>query len=450
MTTATRETDAYSALFAARRPAGPAWLDSLRREAIARFEELGFPTTEDEEWRHTSVLPIRETRFEPGGYDPAAVDMAAAEHLTFGGIPHHRLVFVNGHFSRELSQVGPLPQGVRIESLADALDAEPALLEPHLGRVAGFHQHSFAALNTALFQDGALVLLPRGAVVREPIHLLHVAVPGGAPVMAHPRALLLAGEASEATIVESYVGLGAGVCWTNAVTEAWIGETAVIDHCKVQRENLSAFHTAVLEARLERSSVFTTHAISVGADLMRNDINAWLGGEGCEATLNGVYMAAGRQHMDTHTRIDHAMPHCPSHEVYRGILDGRARGVFNGRIHVHPGAQKTDAKQTNQNLLLSDDAQVITKPQLEIYADDVRCTHGATVGQLSADAIFYLRSRGIGLQEARSLLTYAFASDIVERIKVEPLRKNLESAIFALRGGAEEMPVLADAAQDFE
>jgi Fe-S cluster assembly protein SufD len=274
------------------------------------------------------------------------------------------------------------------------------------------------------------VSIPKGKVVAEPIHLVFVSTSPGGPTVSHPRNLVLAGVNSQATVVERYVGLG-GVYFTNGVTEIVAAENAVLDHYKVQQEGTEAFHVAMQQVRLGRSSNFASHSIALGGGLVRNDVNAVFDAEGGECTLNGLYLAAGRQLIDNHTRIDHARPHCASHELYKGILDGQAQGVFNGKIYVHPDAQKTDAKQTNKTLLLSEDAVINTKPQLEIYADDVKCTHGATIGQLAEEAIFYLRSRGLGRAEARSLLTFAFANDIISRIKVEPLRARLEATLLA-------------------
>src|SRR5439155_1493343 len=271
--------------------------------------------------------------------------------------------------------------------------------------------------------------LPRGAVVEEPIELLYVATTPGEGTVAHPRNLIVAGVNSQATLVETYLGLEDNVYFTNAVTEIVLGENAVLDHYKVQRESTEAFHVATTQVHHDRRSNFKSLYVALGGGLVRNEVRATLDAEGCECTLNGLYLATGTQHIDNHTVIDHAQPHCASHELYKGILDGNAHGVFNGKIFVREDAQKTDAKQTNQTLLLSEDATINTKPQLEIFADDVKCTHGATVGQLSADALFYLRSRGLGLQEARSLLTFAFANDIIERIQVEPLRARLEELL---------------------
>ncbi len=409
---------------------GPVFVQRLRQAAIDRFAEVGFPTPRDEDWRFTTVAPLTRIPFQPAEDRAAAVTPEQIGRAAPGIDQGVRLVFVNGNYVRELSSPR-LPDGVVACSLAAVLYEHPDWAEPHLARHARAEDSPFTALNTAFLRDGAFVSLPRGQVVAEPIHLVYVSTPGAAPAVAHPRTLVLAGVNSQATLVESYVGLGEGVYLTNAVTEIVLGEGAVLDHYKVQRENREAFHVATQQARLDRASTFTSHSVVLGGGLVRNDVNAVLAGEGGECTLNGLYLGAGRQHIDNHTRIDHATPHCASHELYKGILDGRAHGVFNGKIYVHPDAQKTDAKQTNKTLLLSADAVIDSKPQLEIFADDVKCTHGATIGQLAEEAIFYLRSRGIGREEARSLLTFAFANDIVSRIKIEPIRAGLEQVLLA-------------------
>jgi Fe-S cluster assembly protein SufD len=403
----------------------PSALYKLRQAAIARFAELGLPTPRDEEWRFTPLTALTRTPFEYAAPGPHGLTAADVERLAVptGGC---RVVFVNGHFAPDLSDLGGLPAGVTVASLARTPFGE---LEPHLARYADFQQHAFTALNTAFVRDGAVISLPKGKVVGRPIHLLYLATAPDAARMAHPRTLIVAERESQATVVESFVGLGEEVYFTNAVTEAVLGENAVIDYYKLQQESRQASHVHTLQIQQGRGSNFASHAVTFGGGLARNEINAVLAGEGCECTLNGVYLAGGTQLIDNHTRIDHARPHCASHEVYKGILDGRARGVFNGKIYVHPDAQKTDAKQTNQTLLLSEDAVIDTKPQLEIFADDVKCTHGATVGQLDAEAIFYLRSRGIGRDEARNMLTFAFANDVIGRVKVEPLRARLEELL---------------------
>ncbi len=409
-------------------------LSSLRREAIGRFVALGFPTLKHEEWKYTNIAPIARVPFQPAGRDERAV----TEHdlKPFGDVARCRLVFVNGHFAPHLSSdVSQLPLGVKAGSLADVLRSDNAVVEAHLAQYADYSNHTFVALNTALMEDGAFVHVSRNQVVEEPIHLLFITTADGKPSVSHPRNLVVLDENSQATVVETYIGSVRAATegcsyFMNAVTELVAAGNARLDHIKIQGENEAAFHIATVQAQLSRSSTMTSFSISVGGALVRNDINAVLGGEGSEVTLNGLYVVKGTQHVDHHTLIVHAQPHCPSHELYKGILDDKATAVFNGKIYVRPGAQKTDAKQTNQNLLLSQEATINTKPQLEIYADDVRCTHGATVGPLDADALFYLRSRGISADEARALLTYAFASDIFSRIKAEPLRTRLEELLF--------------------
>ncbi len=408
----------------------PAWLNTLHQSAMDRFTQLGFPTTRQEEWRFTSVAPITKAPFKLAGDDRTSVTSQTLQQFTFGQWQCHQLVFINGRYAPELSSLGPLPNGVLLQGLETALKSDPEKLEPHLARYAGFQEHPFVALNTAFMTDGAFVFIPKNTVVGNPIHLLFISTVDDQPAMLHPRTLVVVEANSQAKVVESYAGLDGGVYFTNAVTEIVAGENAVIEHYKLQRENVESFHVATLQAYQDRSSSFSTHSISLGGALVRNDVNVVLAGEGCECTLNGCYMVKGHQHVDHHTLIDHAKPHGTSRELYKGILDDHASGVFNGKIIVRPDAQKTDARQANKNLLLSEDALVNTNPQLEIYADDVKCTHGATIGQLDADALFYLRSRGIDLETARHLLTYAFASDMVSRIKIDPIRTGLECTLF--------------------
>lgn len=427
--------------FAKGRGAGaPSWLRAIRQGAIARFAEAGFPTTRDEEWKYTSVDPIVKVPFKPARAEAGKAIGATLDRLGLGVGAGGRLVFVNGYYQAHLSSTRGLPQGVRAGSLAQALEAVPESLEAHLAQYADYQNHPFVALNTAFMEDGALVYLPKGRVVREPIHLIFVSAPGGEPALSHPRNLIVVEEAGQAVIVEHYVDLEGGLYLTNAVTEIALGEGAAADHYKLEEEGGRAFHIATLQAHLGRNSLFSSHSISIGGALTRNDANAVIEGEGGDCTLNGLYLAAGGQHIDNHTRIDHVSPHGTSRELYKGILDGRAKGVFNGKIYVHKAAQKTDAKQTNKNLLLSADATINTKPQLEIYADDVKCAHGSTIGRLDEEALFYLRSRGIGLETARGLLIYAFASDITGRIKVDPIRDRLDRLLMTRfqRGAATE------------
>ena len=411
---------------------GPAWLRGLRRSAAERFGVLGFPTRRNEEWRFTNVSPIAETPFKLASAAESRMTSDDLRPFTYEGMSGTQIVFVNGHFQSHLSSRS-FPSGVAVSSLSAVFESNPPLVETHLARYAQFESQPFVALNTAALEDGAFVHVKRGVVVDEPIHLVFVSNGDRGPTVSHPRALIVVEENAQVTLVESYAGPAGQIYFTNAVTEVVVGENAVVDHYKVQRESAKAYHVATMQVQLARASNFTSHSIILGGQLVRNDANAVLGGEGGECTLNGVSLGKDRQLIDNHTSIDHAMPHCNSHEIYKGILDGHSRGVFNGKIFVRLDAQKTDAKQTNQTLLLSPTAQIDTKPQLEILADDVKCTHGATIGQLNAEALFYLRARGIAEDDARALLIYAFASDIVSRIKVDPIRAQLDQVLLSER-----------------
>jgi Fe-S cluster assembly protein SufD len=412
--------------FMAERPRSEsAALAALRRRAIERFAELGFPSQRQEEWRFIDFAALARLVFrrdEAGEFTPAEAEVAP--HRIPGAI---ELVFANGRYLPQLSRVEGLPAGAAVTGLAELLARDPERTLPLLGRYASFERHPFVALATAFLADGAYVELPAGAVLAAPVHLIFLSQGDG--IASFPRVLAVAGEASQLTLVETYAGAGA---YFNApVIELVAGPGAVVDHYKVQRESPEAFHLATFQLQAERASAPSSHSLAFGGGLVRNDVNAILAGEGVDCILNGLYVLEGRQLVDNHMRVEHAAPHCGSHELYKGVLDGHARAVFNGLIYVHPGAQKTDAKQSNRNLLLSRHAVANSNPQLEIFADDVKCTHGSTVGQLDDDAIFYLRSRGIGADAARSLLTYAFASDIVARIKVEAVRHDLEEFLFA-------------------
>ncbi|MBW8894684.1 MAG: Fe-S cluster assembly protein SufD [Acidobacteria bacterium] len=415
-----------------RRPhTGPRWLQDLRDRGATRFAALGFPTVRDEEWRFTNVSPIANTEFIAATDAPAAVEQNL-DAVVYGEASN-RIVVLNGRFQAPLSRVGALPNGVRVGSLAAAVTEHADVVPRYLGQLADFGTKGFTALNTALAVDGLYVHIPDGVVVSDPLHLVFVTAPTGAtqPIMSNVRALIVAGERSQVRIVETYVAPGGGTYFTNAVTEVFAGEAAVVDHYKVQQESVDAFHIASMHVHAGRNANVSSHSFSLGGKIVRNDVTALLDGEGAECTLNGLYLADGDRLVDNHTTIDHAKAHCPSHEIYKGILGGKARAVFNGKIVVRQDAQKTDAKQTNRALLLSDNASINTKPQLEIFADDVKCTHGAAIGQLDEDAIFYLRARGLNYFEARDMLIHAFAGDILDRVKVEPLRVALEGELYA-------------------
>jgi Fe-S cluster assembly protein SufD len=411
---------------------GPSWLPGLRREAIGKFGEMGIPTTRHEEWKYTSLKPLEETVFDLANrYRSGGLTQASVSEMIFDVPDAIRIVFVNGHFSPELSDLHKLPKGVRVDSLGASLGADETVAS-HLTRHVRLDDRPFVALNTAFLKDGALVHVAKGVVLERPIHLISLGrSEEGRPAIFHPRNLVVAEENCQFTLIESHAGARGEVYFANAVTEMVLAENAVVQHYKVNRDSSSAFHVAMQQVRQARTSNLYSFNISFGGRIVRNDIEVVLDGEGCEATIDGLYVVTASQHVDNHTLVDHAKPHCASHELYKGILDGDATSAFAGKIFVREGAQKTDAKQTNQNMLLSDTALANTKPQLEIYADDVKCTHGATIGQLDRDAVFYLRSRGIGLEAAKSLLTYAFANDIIQRIKNDALREQLDEYLFS-------------------
>ncbi|MBI1998114.1 MAG: Fe-S cluster assembly protein SufD [Deltaproteobacteria bacterium] len=403
----------------------PSWFGRLRESAIESFTRLGFPAPGSEEWKYTSVDPIASVPFVHANGEGKAVtgDIFAA---AFVDEACARLVFVNGAYSARLSSLSELPAGVRVAGLRAALAANDPVLEMRLGRAARFREQPFVALNTALMEDGAVVLVPEGCRMAAPIYLVFVSLAQEQPLQSQPRNLVVLGAGSEAAIVECYVGIEAGNYFTNAVTELFAAEDAVVDYYRIQREAARGFHVGALEARLSDRCSLTAHAITLGGSLVRNDLRVVLDGEGAECVLNGLYLADGDRHVDNHTEIEHAKPRTRSLELYKGVLSGSARGVFNGKIIVHKDAQKTDARQTNKNLLLSDRAVANSKPQLEIYADDVKCSHGSTIGQLDRDALFYLRSRGLAPDDARSLLSYAFARDVVGRVKIPALKERLD------------------------
>ncbi|GMQ76251.1 MAG: Fe-S cluster assembly protein SufD [Gammaproteobacteria bacterium] len=433
--------DHYLAEFSALRAELPGhgldWLQRSRKDALDAFACAGFPTPRHEDWKYTRVTPIEKRRFkfpERNGIDLRSRDL---ERFHIGSLECEQLVFVDGRYVDALSRRNVVESGARITTLESAMNASSQLLESHLGRYAATAGQPFSALNAAFMSDGAVIHVKSRSAGEPPIHLLFIAT--SEEVVAHPRILVIAEAGSQTTVIESYASLVDACYFTNALTEIVLMEEARVDHYKLQEESVKAFHVATLEVRQDRDSRFASHSISFGGQLVRNDINVLLDADGAACTLNGLFMAAGRQHVDYHTRIDHAKPNGTSVENYKGILDGRARGVFNGRVKVHPDAQKTDAHQSNQNLLLSRDAEIDTKPELEIYADDVKCSHGATVGQLDEHTLYYLRSRGIGETQARALLTYGFARDILERVDLAPLKQKLADELLQRMPNAEQI-----------
>ena len=408
----------------------PVWLSRLRREAMLRFAETGFPTLADEEWRYTNVARLAATVFETAP-ETSPDGTCRTESRAAGGRGGVRCVFLNGRYCAELSRPGRVESQVQVVSLASVLRKSPEAVEPHLARYVEAERHPFATLNTAFIEDGAVVRVAAGVQVAEPVHLVFLATGNGGPAfVTHPRNLIVVGAGSECSVVEHYLGVGEKSYFNNPVTEVAVGENANLDHYRLQEESPAAHHVSTLEILQKSNSVVRTMSADLGGRLTRNDLNVVLGGEGAYASLDGIFVVGGEQLVDNHTRIEHAAPHCGSREIYKGILGGRSRGVFRGRIVVHPGAQKTDSVQTNNNLLLSDRALVNTKPQLEIYADEVKCTHGATIGQLDREAIFYMRSRGIDEDMANSILTYGFAEDVIRRVRLDGLRDRINSLLF--------------------
>ncbi len=436
MTATSRYLEQFAAFAANGGGTAPAWLRDVRRAAIARFETLGFPTPKDEDWHFTSAAPIADAPFKPlhGAADGSRVSAAVLAPYRFDAT-WPTLVFVNGRYQSRLSDLSRADAGLRVLELSRAWRETPELLEKHLTRIASYDDRSFTALNTAFLHDGALVHVAAGMSPASPVHLVFVADDAAADGVVHLRNLIVVDRGASASVVESYIGLGAARYLTNGVTEAHLADGATLRHVKVQRESVRAFHVHTLEAAQGRDSHLQSFSFASGAALSRTNIYTLLDGAGCGATLNGLYMVDGEQHVDHQTSIVHAQPNCFSRELYKGILDDASHGVFNGKVFVRPEAQKTDGKQTNANLLLSEHARVDTKPQLEIFADDVKCTHGATVGRLDQAALFYLQSRGIGVELARRLLTYAFAADVLETIELAPVRESLEALSLARFAG---------------
>lgn len=398
-----------------------------RRAAISKFAELGFPSTRNEEWKYTNVATLASNKFKLASEAPAVTQNDIAPFL-FGAMEQSLLVFVNGRFLPKLSRVLVQNKDVVIDNLASALRNGGATSE--LAQYAAFEQEAFIALNTAFAHEGAFINVPSGAVVEAPIHLLYLSQSEN-EFAAHPRNLILLGKNSQARIIESYHSLHGGAYFNNIVSEIVLEENAQLEHVRIQNESRKAYHIAAREVKQSQHSVYTSISVDLGGALVRNNFNLRLAAENCEGNLYGFYMASAAQLVDNHTLIDHLMPHCQSNEHYKGILADKAQGVFNGKVMVHKDAQKTNAYQSNQCLLLSDEANINSKPQLEIFADDVKCSHGATIGQLDEEQLFYLRARGIGLEEANAMLRYAFASEILQRIDMPAVAEKLDEMVHA-------------------
>jgi len=401
----------------------PAWLTRLRQDGLRVVREQGIPTRQHEEWKYTDV-----SGFGKFSSQESSSELSGSVKHPLSEIAGYGVVTVNGHYRSDLAQPTGLPAGAVVCSLAEAISKFANLVSEHLGRYARNCQNPFTALNSASFVDGVFIYVPANCIIEDPINILHYVSSGAGPSRFFARTLVVAERSSSVSVTETFAGSHEEYAQV-AVTEFFAAENANVDHVRSQVAPTTAWHIGIQQTEQERSSRFASQNICFGSLLNRNDIGVRLGGEGIESTINGLYICDGRQHIDNHTAIDHAMPHCNSFELYKGVMAGRSTGVFNGKIFVRQDAQKTDSKQTNQNLLLSDDAQIDTKPQLEIYADDVRCTHGATVGHLDNEAIFYLQSRGIARAEAQSLLVNAFASDVLGHVKAEDLREKLEAEL---------------------
>lgn len=403
-------------------------LHRIRKEALKNFSELSLPTLKHEEWRYTNISPLLKYNFTLPSKD-LQISNELVNKFSFNEMDSNILIFVNGKFSKENSKLLNLQEGTIAGSISDAMKNNPEIIEKHFGKYASYNNQIFTALSTAYTKDGAFVYVPEGKIVEDPIHIIFITTASEEKIIIQPRNLFVASKNSQVTIIEHYVSENNNIYFTNSVTEIVVGDNAIVDHYKLQEESKNAFHIARVEIDQERSSNFTSHSISTGGAITRNDINARFNGEGGECTLNGLFLLEDKQLFDAHTLIDHATPLCNSHEYYKGILDDSSRGVFNGKVLVRQDAQKTNAFQKNNNILLSNNALVNTKPQLEIFADDVKCSHGATIGQIDEEAKFYLKSRGIGEEAANAILIHAFASDVIKSMKIESVRNYLEDIL---------------------
>ena len=429
-----------TALQAAEQPRQPAWRRQLRGAAWQWLAEHGFPTAKDEAWKYTRVAPILAVPSDPAAPQRSRRLSAARLAQLVGDYGGPRLVFVNGHFAAPLSARAGLPAGVRLSNLAALPDAERAVLEPLLARALQVAPHAFGALNAALGEDGAVLQIPAHCTLERPIHLVFLVDSDAAPLAVHPRALIQLGAGSRASLVESHVASGAGIYLSNALSQILLEAGAQLEHYSLQDASRSAFQLTRLDVRQARDSRFSADLTACGGAIGRHEVRVALEGPGAQVTLDGLYLPGGEQHLDNQTCIEHLAPYCTSRERYKGVIGGHGHGVFDGRIIVHPGALKTDASQTIKNLLLSATAQANAQPRLEIFADEVKCAHGAAVGQLDQQAIFYLRSRGLTEPAARALLTYAFVGEMLEAIRLAPLRSRVERLVAAQLRSLEVTP----------
>jgi Fe-S cluster assembly protein SufD len=415
--------NSYQAAFRSVRPT-VAWLELVRNSAMDRFEQLDFPSVKEEDWKYTNLATLAKEEFVP--VTSASTDAREVEGYAETAETH--LVVVDGFLCEDLSMTTGLGDVVAIDLFSAVEDARyNKIVRKYLARNAGYHNNGLAALNTAFLQSGVFLWIPKNVKLERPVQITFVADAGAN----FPRLLVVAEENSSATLIESFVSSNGGKYFTNAIAEIVLKDGAQLEHYRVQRESNNSYHVSTTSAELGRASRYDTTSINLGAQLSRHDVSVVMDHEGAETSVDGLYMVGSDQHTDTHSVIDHKQPHCTSHQLYKGILDGNGRAIFNGKVFVREGAQKTDAMQTNKNLLLSDKARVDTKPQLEIYADDVKCAHGAAVGQIDPEELFYLETRGIGPELGRSLLTYGFAEEVIGKIKIDSIRSQLDE--FVLR-----------------
>ena len=420
----------YQAAFRNLRESSPtvAWLELVRGSAMDRFEQLGFPAVKDEEWKYTNLASLAKEDFTPAVSDE--IDLPDADRFSYPETASAHLVLVNGFLREDLSTTTGLESVVAIDLFNAGADARyNKIIRKYLARNAGYHNNGVTALNTAFLQSGVFIWIPKNIKLEVPLQVTFVTDAGLENSASFPRVLVVAEENSSATLIENFVSHGDGTYFTNAIAEIVLKDGARLEHYRLQRESRNAYHISTTSAELGRASSYDTTSINLGARLSRHDVSVVLDHEGAETAVDGLYMVGADQHSDTHSVIDHKQPHCNSHQLYKGILDDNGRAVFNGKIFVREGAQKTDAMQTNKNLLLSDKARVDTKPQLEIYADDVKCAHGAAVGQIDPEELFYLETRGIGPELGRNLLTYGFAEEVIGKIKVHSIRSQLDEIV---------------------
>ncbi len=427
---------------------GVSWLDELRRASLARFHQMGFPGPKEEAWRHTNFSPIIRQRFRPAHFLVNGDGQSLYEEFTFGDDAAIELVFVNGFFAPDLSKTDPAITGLTISTIEEAVQSHPGIVERHLAQQADIERNAFVALNTGCLSAGAFLHADAGVRVTRPVHLLFISTSSTEPTLSHPRVLVVLEDQSQLRLVSSFVGSKRGIYFSNAVTEVIAGQDCLIDHCTLQQQGEQGLAVTTTQVLLGERSNYISHVATLGGKLTRNDLNVVMAGEYAQATVNGLVYLGGDQHCDNHTLLDHAKPNCPSHELYKQVLSESASCVFKGKILVRPDAQKTDSKQSSKCLLLSDDAFMNSQPALEIYADDVKCTHGSTIGPVDEEQIFYLRSRGVSLDAARHLMTYAFLADITRRIKVEPVRRRLEGFFAAKQGLPQDIRIADLAAHD--